>query len=119
MKKIEKLNVTTKMLLVLLYSFVLLLIAVFVINLSDAREESKGYGTKARDEYIQVFSKVIETRSEPTNDETNLKKETSRYSIYTQITQTTDKNVKNTTDRLELNKYCSRCQKHTAHKEKK
>lgn len=31
----------------------------------------------------------------------------------------TSKNVKNTTDRLELNKYCSRCQKHTAHKEKK
>ena len=29
------------------------------------------------------------------------------------------KNVKNTTERLELNKYCSRCQKHTAHKEKK
>lgn len=95
MKKIEKLNVTTKMLLVLLYSFLLLLIAVFVINLSDAREESKGYGTKARDEYLQVFSKVIEMRSEPTNDETNLKKESSQYSIYTQITQTTDKEVKN------------------------
>ena len=29
------------------------------------------------------------------------------------------KNVKNTTDRLELNKYCSNCGKHTAHKEKK
>ena len=31
----------------------------------------------------------------------------------------TSKNVKNTTDRLELNKYCPRCQKHTAHKEEK
>lgn len=31
----------------------------------------------------------------------------------------TEKNVKKTTDRLELNKYCSRCQKHTVHKEKK
>lgn len=31
----------------------------------------------------------------------------------------TDKNIKNTTDRLELNKYCPRCQKHTAHKEEK
>ena len=29
------------------------------------------------------------------------------------------KNIKNTTDRLELKKYCSKCQKHTAHKEKK
>ena len=29
------------------------------------------------------------------------------------------KNKKNTTDRLELSKYCSRCQKHTVHKEKK
>ena len=29
------------------------------------------------------------------------------------------KNKKNTPDRIELNKYCPRCQKHTAHKEKK
>ncbi len=31
----------------------------------------------------------------------------------------TDKNVKNTTDRLEINKYCPTCNKHTAHREKK
>jgi len=31
----------------------------------------------------------------------------------------TSKNKKNTTERLELNKYCSRCQKNTAHKEQK
>ena len=30
-----------------------------------------------------------------------------------------EKNIKNTTDRLELSKYCPRCQKHTIHKEKK
>lgn len=29
------------------------------------------------------------------------------------------KNVKNTTDRLEMNKYCAHCRKHTVHKEKK
>ena len=29
------------------------------------------------------------------------------------------RNVKNTTERLELNRYCSRCRKHTVHKEKK
>lgn len=31
----------------------------------------------------------------------------------------TPKNKKNTTSRLELSKYCSRCQQHTAHKEEK
>ena len=30
-----------------------------------------------------------------------------------------ERNVKNTTDRLNLNKYCPRCRKHTEHKEKK
>lgn len=30
-----------------------------------------------------------------------------------------ERNVKNTTERLELNKYCPRCKKHTPHKEKK
>ena len=30
-----------------------------------------------------------------------------------------EKNKNNTQDRLELNKYCSRCQKHTLHKEEK
>ena len=29
------------------------------------------------------------------------------------------KNVRNTTDRLELSKYCPKCRKHTVHKEKK
>jgi len=29
------------------------------------------------------------------------------------------KNKKNTPERLEINKYCPRCQKHTVHKEKK
>ena len=31
----------------------------------------------------------------------------------------TEKNKKNTTERLELNKFCKRCMKHTAHKEEK
>ena len=30
-----------------------------------------------------------------------------------------ERNVKNTTERLELNRYCPRCKKHTLHKEKK
>lgn len=32
---------------------------------------------------------------------------------------TVSKNKKNTTERLELNKYCSKCRKTTTHKEKK
>lgn len=31
----------------------------------------------------------------------------------------TEKNKRNTTERLELNKFCSKCKKSTAHKEKK
>ncbi len=31
----------------------------------------------------------------------------------------TSKNKKNTPDRLEVNKYCSHCKKHTLHKESK
>ncbi|MDR2822412.1 MAG: 50S ribosomal protein L33 [Acholeplasmatales bacterium] len=31
----------------------------------------------------------------------------------------TNKNKKTTPERLEFNKYCSRCQKQTSHKEKK
>lgn len=30
-----------------------------------------------------------------------------------------DRNVKNTTEKLELNRYCPKCRKHTVHKEKK
>ena len=33
--------------------------------------------------------------------------------------QTTKKNKKNTTDRLELKKYCKTCKGHTVHKETK
>ncbi len=32
---------------------------------------------------------------------------------------TTTKNKKTTKERMELNKYCPKCQKHTAHKETK
>lgn len=31
----------------------------------------------------------------------------------------TEKNIKNTTERLEISKYCPRCKKHTIHKEEK
>jgi len=35
------------------------------------------------------------------------------------VNYTVSKNKKNTTERLELNKYCPRCQKTTVHKEAK
>ncbi len=95
MKKIEKLNLTTKMLLVLVYSFVLLLIAAFIINIGNAEDETKGYGTKARDQYIQLYTKVIEIRTEPKESDAATKKESLQSSIYTQIVQLTDTEVKN------------------------
>jgi len=30
-----------------------------------------------------------------------------------------EKNIKNTTEKLELNRYCPKCKRHTVHKEKK
>ena len=30
-----------------------------------------------------------------------------------------EKNIKNTTDRIEISKYCPRCKQHTTHKEEK
>lgn len=36
-----------------------------------------------------------------------------------EINYRSEKNKKNTTDRLELNKYCSRCKKNTLYKESK
>ena len=95
MKKIEKLNVTTKMLLVLVYAFILLLIAALIINFTGTKSESKGYGSKARDHYIQLYTKVIETRTPPKEEEYDTRKESSQYGIYTQIVQLTDKEVKN------------------------
>lgn len=95
MKKIEKLNLTTKMLLVLVYSFVLLLIAAFVINIGSTKDETKGYGTKARDQYIQLYTKVIEIRNEPKESDADTRKESLQSSIYTQIVQLTDTEVKN------------------------
>jgi len=35
------------------------------------------------------------------------------------VLRPTEKNKKNTTDKLSLNKYCPKCKKHTEHKESK
>lgn len=44
---------------------------------------------------------------------------TLKCSVCNEKNYRTPKNKRNTTERLELNKYCSRCQKHTIHKEEK
>lgn len=40
-------------------------------------------------------------------------------SVCGNVIRPTEKNKKNTTDKLNLNKYCPKCRKHTEHKEKK
>ena len=44
---------------------------------------------------------------------------TLKFTFFGEQNYRTEKNKRNTTDRLELNKYCSKCQKTTAHKETK
>ena len=46
-------------------------------------------------------------------------KSTLRCNKYKQRNSTTIKNKKNTPDKLELNKYCPFCKKHTVHTETK
>lgn len=49
----------------------------------------------------------------------NRAKVTFKCSICGEKNYRNDKNKHNTPERLELNKYCPRCQKHTIHKEEK
>ena len=44
---------------------------------------------------------------------------TMAYTEYKQRNYQTNKNKKNDPDRIELNKYCKFCKKHTLHKETK
>ena len=44
---------------------------------------------------------------------------TLKCSICDEKNYRTEKNKRNTTERLELNKYCPKCKKHTSHKEEK
>ena len=55
--------------------------------------------------------------SNPTCTEDGLKHK--ECSVCGEKNYRTPKNKRNTPDRIELNKYCPRCQKHTAHKEEK
>lgn len=44
---------------------------------------------------------------------------TLKCSVCGELNYRTEKNKRNTTERLELNKYCPKCRQHTAHKETK
>lgn len=60
----------------------------------DIKDNNKPTVTnKAKDEYIQVYTKVIENRIPPKEEEYDTRKESSQYGIYTQIVQLTDKEV--------------------------
>lgn len=49
----------------------------------------------------------------------NREKITLKCTVCNEKNYRTPKNKKNTTARLELNKYCPKCRQHTAHKEEK
>ena len=49
----------------------------------------------------------------------NRQKKTLVCTVFKEENYRVEKNVKNTTERLEISKYCPKCGKHTTHKEKK
>ena len=49
----------------------------------------------------------------------NRQRKTLKCTVCNSQNYRTEKNIKNTTERLELSKYCPKCNKHTAHKEEK
>ncbi len=49
----------------------------------------------------------------------NRQEKTLKCSVCNELNYRKEKNVKNTTDRLKLNKFCPKCRKHTEHVEQK
>lgn len=85
MKFITKLNPSVKMLILIAYAFILLVIAIFLVNI-ETIDETEGYGTTARDENIQVVAKLVESRSAASlSKDTN--KETANWTITLQVTK--------------------------------
>ena len=63
MKKILNLNITFKMLILVIYSLILLALSGIIVGAILSEDETKGYGTSAKDEYISVVARLSETRS--------------------------------------------------------
>ena len=76
---------------------------------------------KSLTEHFACVNVIFDTLSECRNQEVHIM----RVGIILACTEcknrnyTTDKNKKNNPDRLEINKYCPHCKKHTLHKETK
>lgn len=87
MKKILNLNITFKMLILVIYSLLLLAVSGIIVGSVLTEDETKGYSTAAKDEYISVVAKLRETRSEVSS------KERATWTIWYQIVQQ-DPNVK-------------------------
>lgn len=84
MKFIKNLSPAYKMLLLIIYTFILFAVSVFIIT-AVKLDEDKGFKSQARDENIQVVSKLVESRT--VGDLSNNKKETATWTISFQITK--------------------------------
>lgn len=81
MKKILNLNITFKMLILIIYSLLLLAISGIIVGSVLSEDETKGFGTIGKDEYISVVARLYETRNEISE------KERASWNISYQIAQ--------------------------------
>lgn len=85
MKFITKLNPSVKMVILIVYAFILLALSIFLVNI-ETIDETEGYGTTARDENIQLVAKIVESRTAGSLKKDN-SKESSNWTITLQITK--------------------------------
>lgn len=85
MKFLSKINTTAKMAILVIYAVVLTLLAIFIININNI-DETEGYGTSARDENIQIASKIVESRTAASLS-SDTAKERSSWTVSLQITK--------------------------------
>ena len=73
------------MAILVIYAVVLTLLAIFIININNI-DETEGYGTSARDENIQIASKIVESRTAASLS-SDTAKERSSWTVSLQITK--------------------------------
>ena len=86
MKIANKLSPATKMVLIVLYTFVLFAASIFIINLSafeTSKENKYNYSNISRDENIQIVTKLVESRTR--GDISSNKREKSTWKIDFQV----------------------------------
>ena len=69
MKKILNLNITFKMLILIIYCLILLTLSGIIVGAVLSEDETKGYSPVARDQYISVVARITETRKEVSEKE--------------------------------------------------